>query len=453
MALQSQSPRGTMYRAGSSVTKRAGDGMGSGFMRGATPATKMLVLGLGVGALGLGILAWIRMSGGNASPIATDLPQETIAGPLAYPPKPSATGSSTGVASKPQASGAGVSGVGANTSGTTAVPAAAPMALTPPTPSTPSNATNPANVNPTAGTLSSTTPAGSGSAGAAPVDPLATPTPAPAQATGVKATIEQAQKSAAAGNLLEARTLLNTALWDKGLSAADRAVIRAQMAALNETLFFGPVAAKNDPLTDTYTVQSGDVLVRLPFKQSLPTDYRFIQRINKMSSASNLRVGQRLKVVRVPIHAVVHKKDYRMDLWAGAPITGTGTKVGPDGQEEGWTYIRSLTVGLGESDGTPEGLFVVRPKSKLINPKWVNPRTGEVYQPDDPKNPIGEHWVGLDGADDNTRRFTGYGIHGTIDPDSIGQQRSMGCVRMRADDVALVWELLVDSLSSVKIID
>lgn len=450
MALQSQSPRGTMYRAGSSVTKRAGDGVGSGFMRGATPATKMLVLGLGVGALGLGILAWIRMSGGNASPIATDLPQETIAGPLAYPPKPSTVASNTTPATKPLASGANTSSTTTQANNTTTVPAAAPAGMTPPA-ATPTPTTNPIATNPaaTAATPTGSTPAGT------PTDPLANPnaTPTQVQAIGVKATIEQAQKSAAAGNLLEARTLLNTALWDKSLSAADRSVIRAQMAALNETLFFGPVAAKGDPLTDTYTVQSGDVLVRLPFKQSLPTDYRFIQRINKMSSASNLRVGQRLKVVRVPIHAVVHKKDYRMDLWAGAPITGTGTKVGPDGQEEGWTYIRSLTVGLGESDGTPEGLFVVRPKSKLINPKWVNPRTGEVFQPDDPKNPIGEHWVGLDGADDNTRRFTGYGIHGTIDPDSIGQQRSMGCVRMRADDVALVWELLVDSLSSVKIID
>lgn len=448
MALQSQAPRGTMYRAGSSVTKRAGDGVGSGFMRGATPATKMLVVGLGVGALGLGILAWIRMSGGNASPVATDLPKETIAGPLAYPPKPSTVALNTNSANKPLASGASVSNSTTPTNNTTTVPATAPATMTSPAPTPITNpiASNPA---PTAATPTGATPPGT------PTDPLANPatTPTQTQATGVKATIEQAQKSAAAGNLLEARTLLNTALWDKGLSPADRAVIRAQMAALNETLFFGPAPAKNDPLTDIYTVQSGDVLVRLPFKQSLPTDYRFIQRINKMSSASNLRVGQRLKVVRVPIHAVVHKKDYRMDLWAGAPITGTGTKVGPDGQEEGWTYIRSLPVGLGESDGTPEGLFVVRPKSKLINPKWVNPRTGEVFQPDDPKNPIGEHWVGLDGADDNTRRFTGYGIHGTIDPDSIGQQRSMGCVRMRADDVALVWELMVDSLSSVKIID
>jgi lipoprotein-anchoring transpeptidase ErfK/SrfK len=36
----------------------------------------------------------------------------------------------------------------------------------------------------------------------------------------------------------------------------------------------------------------------------------------------------------------------------------------------------------------------------------------------------------------------GYGIHGTIEQDSIGRQASMGCIRMRPDDVALVYEML-----------
>ncbi|MFO0490957.1 MAG: L,D-transpeptidase, partial [bacterium] len=71
---------------------------------------------------------------------------------------------------------------------------------------------------------------------------------------------------------------------------------------------------------------------------------------------------------------------------------------------------------------------------------------------DNPANPIGERWIGLDGSDDNTRKFVGYGVHGTVDPDSIGQQRSMGCVRLASDDVAMVYELLVDRLSTVKII-
>ena len=34
---------------------------------------------------------------------------------------------------------------------------------------------------------------------------------------------------------------------------------------------------------------------------------------------------------------------------------------------------------------------------------------------------------------------------------SIGQQRSMGCVRMGADDIALMFELMGETLSTVKI--
>ena len=56
------------------------------------------------------------------------------------------------------------------------------------------------------------------------------------------------------------------------------------------------------------------------------------------------------------------------------------------------------------------------------------------------------------GISDNIRGLEGYGIHGTIDPDSIGQMKSMGCVRLRHDDVALVYELLTDQASRVTIV-
>src|SRR5690606_25444057 len=115
------------------------------------------------------------------------------------------------------------------------------------------------------------------------------------------------------------------------------------------------------------------------------------------------------------------------------------------------TYIRSFPVGLGEYDSTPVGAWVVRSNSKLINPAWANPRTGERFAADDPRNPIGEHWIGLDGIDDHTRLTDGYGIHGTVEPESIGRQASMGCIRMHADDVALVYELLLEGVSSVHI--
>jgi lipoprotein-anchoring transpeptidase ErfK/SrfK len=113
--------------------------------------------------------------------------------------------------------------------------------------------------------------------------------------------------------------------------------------------------------------------------------------------------------------------------------------------------IASYPIGLGELNTTPTGAFIVRPKSKLIDPEWRNPRTGEFFQSNDPKNPIGERWVGLKGIEPHNKGFEGYGIHGTIDLESIGQQKSMGCVRMRPLDVEMVYEMLTEPNSTVTI--
>lgn len=312
-------------------------------------------------------------------------------------------------------------------------------------------------VPPPAGAAQPAGPASNPQPGVQPVGPAPAPLgdPAPDAFKDVRDTVDAANRALASGRQVEARTLLNAALMNGALPASERAALRQQVQSIQETLIFGPQAAQGDPYTDWYTVQPGDSLVKIMQRQSLPPDWRLLQRINKMARPGDLHAGQRLKVVRAPFHAIVHKNDYRMDIYVGDPLppgVTNGSRVGPDGQEEGWTFVRSFRVGLGESNGTPTGTFTVRPRSKLINPRWVNPRTGEKFDADDPKNPIGEHWIGLDGADEATRKFAGYGIHGTIDLDSIGQQRSMGCVRMLPEDVAFVFELLSERLSSVKIL-
>src|SRR5262249_41497922 len=154
---------------------------------------------------------------------------------------------------------------------------------------------------------------------------------------------------------------------------------------------------------------------------------------------SKLKVGQKLKLVRGPFHAIVYKGDYRMDIFAGSPD-----------EPDSWMFIRSIRVGLGENNGTPLGEYRVR--NKLANPDWRNPRTGEYFTANDPKNPIGEFWVGLEGVGQSVSN-TGYGIHGTIDPNSIGQQKSMGCVRCADADIALVFEMLTEQISVVKIVN
>lgn len=389
----------------------------------------VVIVGIVALSLAAGLFTWSRLSGGEANMPAHDLAAKA-AGPAADAPVNAAADTSAMRA----ASGPVV--IDMIPTATPDAPAGAP--------------TTAAGSTVAATTTPATAPATGPGAGE-------TTAPGAGLPTGVaQSAVESAQRALAAGKPVEAREVLNRALFDASTSAADRAAMRAQIAALNEQLFFGPVVAAGDPLSDWYTVRAGDSLVRIVRSQSLPTDWRLLQRLNRMSSPNALRVGQRLKVIRQPLHAVVHKKDYRLDLWAGSPLpmgSSAITNPGPDGQASGWTFIRSFRVGLGESNGTPTGLFIVRPNSKLVDPRWVNPRTGQVYAASDPQNPIGEFWIGLDGVDASTRQLAGYGIHGTIEPDSIGQQRSMGCVRLGSEDIAMLYELLIDRISTVRIVD
>ncbi len=88
-------------------------------------------------------------------------------------------------------------------------------------------------------------------------------------------------------------------------------------------------------------------------------------------------------------------------------------------------------------------------RSKLINPSWTDPATHQHYYAEDPDNPIGERWIGLHGEAGEAVGKVGFGIHGTIDPASIGENFSMGCIRLLPDDVALVYDLLVSGHSRV----
>ena len=260
---------------------------------------------------------------------------------------------------------------------------------------------------------------------------------ADAAAPAIASMISRAESAAARNRLVEARTLYNSALLDSDTDARTRSMLRRRIMELNDTLLFSPTINPDDPYTDQYEIESGDALSKLPRKLGLNINWRFLQRINGISDPKRIRVGQRIKTVTGPFHAVISKSRYRLDLYMG------------DSSE--LMYVASFPVGLGENDSTPVGSWIVRKDSKLMNPRWVNPRTGEVFAADDPLNPIGERWIGIEGVDDRTRPLQGFGLHGTIEPESIGTQASMGCVRLGDDDVALVYELLIEGVSRVEI--
>ncbi|HYE62104.1 MAG TPA: L,D-transpeptidase family protein [Phycisphaerales bacterium] len=284
---------------------------------------------------------------------------------------------------------------------------------------------------------------GSGPANLSPgsSNPALVPTLNPStSAAGVRQHIEAGDRAFAANNLVQARVSYSRALMSADIGAADAQVLRSKLETINEDLVFSPKIAAGDPLVETYTVVANDSLEKIRKKRDLAVDHRLLARVNRLSNPNAIRVGQKLKLVRGPFNAVVHKADYRLDLYAGSPD-----------DQESWVFIRSFKVGLGENNGTPLGNFVIKKNSKLINPHWVNPKTGEKFDANDPKNPIGEFWLGWEGLGDS-KVYTGFGLHGTIDPSSIGAAKSMGCVRMADQDIALIYELLVEQISRVQVL-
>ena len=234
-----------------------------------------------------------------------------------------------------------------------------------------------------------------------------------------------------------ARRSLSASLRSGGLTPSEEAQARGVLADLADELIFSRKIESSDLFSIDYTIRSGDTLSGIVSNMGLQVDWRFIQRINGIQRPSAIRVGQNLKLVTGPFHAVIDKESYRIDVYLG------------DGNDR--VFVRSYGVGLGEYNSTPVGLFKVRKNSKLINPPWRNPRTREFFSADNPMNPIGERWIGLEGIDEQTKDLSGLGMHGTIDPDSIGTNSSMGCIRMHGEDVSQLYEMLVEGVSTVEI--
>ena len=260
--------------------------------------------------------------------------------------------------------------------------------------------------------------------------------PAPRSVAG-SARAERGFAQLAAGDVLGGRRMLSLALMEDELPGKVDQRVRDELSALGERWILGPEILEGDRFCRSYTIRSGDLLSRLPKRQDLAIDWRLLQRINRIEDPARIRLGQSIKLVSGPFHVVLSKSRYRMDLYLGE----THDRI----------FVRSFAVGHGEFDSTPAGFYQVRKDSKLINPAWTNPRTKERVAADDPENPIGEHWIGIEGVSPAVIGVEQLGIHGTTDLASIGKMRSMGCVRMFAADVALIYELLVRPASSIEI--
>src|SRR5690606_27316369 len=105
--------------------------------------------------------------------------------------------------------------------------------------------------------------------------------------------------------------------------------------------------------------------------------WELLCRINRISDPGKLRAGKTIKVIQGPFHAVVSKSKFTIDLYLGSP------------GERGSLYVTTFKVGLGKSDSTPTGTWMVAAGGKLKNPKFWGAGDLPPMEADDPQNPLG----------------------------------------------------------------
>jgi lipoprotein-anchoring transpeptidase ErfK/SrfK len=212
------------------------------------------------------------------------------------------------------------------------------------------------------------------------------------------------------GKKIEARNILSDLFINKRIPKKQKE-IKELLDKLNKELIFSPL-----PLPDAviYTVQPGDVLERIARKFN--TTYELIMRINDKTT-TRIRVGEKLKILTGKTKILINKSDFTLTLLLNN------------------YYVRQYKICIGKDDKTPEGIFEV--KDKLKKPTWYAPQGG-VFPYGHEENILGTRWIGFKDRPD----ASGFGIHGTTQPETIGTAASMGCIRMLNTDVEEVYDFV-----------
>jgi len=257
---------------------------------------------------------------------------------------------------------------------------------------------------------------------------------------------------------LEARGLLSEVLIAGGLAEDLAQEAREKLAYLSSVTLFARTIDPRDPYTMRYKFKRGDHPAAVERRLKLHVPSQLIVQVNGLSDASKFLADADYKLIKGPFHAIVYKSIYKMDM-----ILHRREENLPP------VFIKRYDVGLGQNNSTPTGLWRLgcgalidektgkRERGKLLKARWNPPpnaiqrRSIEYNMPGYPFGVKGI-WISLVGLDANTRPLIDYGIHSTDDQSSIGKQASMGCIRMRDNDIQEVYDRLYEKWSTVRIV-
>lgn len=185
--------------------------------------------------------------------------------------------------------------------------------------------------------------------------------------------------------------------------AKTAAAAQERLGQANVKLILSPAMTQD---SIQYEVKPGDSLGRIAKKHGTTVE---LLRASNNLNGDFIKVGQKLKVSQAKFTLLADKSQNTLTLKSGEEV------------------VKVYRCSTGAGGNTPTGTFKVT--SRLVDPVWKG-----IVPPGDPENPLGTRWLGFD--------LPQYGIHGTNEPDKIGQQVTKGCVRLLNSEVEELYILI-----------
>jgi len=182
--------------------------------------------------------------------------------------------------------------------------------------------------------------------------------------------------------------------------------VQDKMGKLNIAILFSKTITNKDVF---YEVEPGDTLIRIAKKFGTTVD--LIKMANSLKS-ENIKARAKLKISKAKYKILIDKSQNILTLLSDNDI------------------IKVYRVSTGENNCTPIGNFKI--VNKIIDPVWYTEKA--MVPAESPDNVLGSRWMGFN--------LPGYGIHGTVSPEKIGQQATKGCVRMINAEVEELYKII-----------
>jgi len=182
--------------------------------------------------------------------------------------------------------------------------------------------------------------------------------------------------------------------------------IQDKLGILNIAILFSKTITDKDAL---YEIEPGDTLINIAKKFGTTVD--LIKEANSLKN-DTIQARAKLKISKEKYKILIDKSQNILTLLGSSDV------------------IKVYRVSTGENNCTPVGNFKII--NKIVNPVWYAEKA--IVPAESPENVLGSRWMGFN--------LPGYGIHGTVSPEKIGEQATKGCVRMLNAEVEELYKII-----------